>query len=202
MISDRDIIRVHLSLEVPQAIAEILDRNEPMQDDELYALEVALSEMSPEKCILTMACAARYLALHRVLDEAMLVSLSLQADSAFDDYAPRYLAGLNRSMRPTCQGYPLYLEEDLGSFSELFLMVADILGTHTPIGQLCLLLGDQSLAHSEAIEFESDLFEFDQISDTYINNSSVSGFDVRMLPPIEPVIGGNVILFPVRARRT
>lgn len=201
MISDRDIIRVHLSLEVPQAIAEILDRDEPMLDDELYALEVALSEMSPEKCILTMACAARYLALHRLLDEAMMVSLSLQADSAFDDYAPRYLAGLNRSMRPTCQGYPLYLEEDLSGFSELFLMVADIFGTHTPIGQLCLLLGDQSQAHSEAIEFESDLFELDQVRDAYNRNSISPAFDVRTFLPDEPVGGGNVILFPVRTRR-
>lgn len=202
MISDRDIIRVHLSLEVPQAIADILDRDEPMPDDELYALEVALSEMSPEKCILTMACAARSLALHHHLDEAMIVSLSLQADSAFDDYAPRYLAGLNRSMRPTCQGYPLYLEEDLGSFSELFLMVADILGTHTPVGQLCLLLGDQSLAHSEAIDFESDLFEFDQISDAYMDAPALLRPDSGLVPVAQSLLGGNVIMFPVRPRRT
>ena len=68
MISDRDIIRLHLSLELPRMVGEMLDRRLPIADDEAYALEVALSEMTSEKFLLA-AGVARYMALEKFLDE-------------------------------------------------------------------------------------------------------------------------------------
>lgn len=191
MISDRDIIRVHLSLELPQAVAELLDAGVPLQDDEYYALEVGLSEMTPEKCLLTLACAARYIGLEKSFDEALKVSLSLQADAAFDDYAPRYLAGLKHSMKATCIGYPLYMQEDLECFADLFSIVADLAGGHPALRDIAIILSDQAAAHAEVIGLEEDLFEYDQNMETELVNNAP-------LPPL--VSGGNVVLFP-RSRR-
>ncbi|HNS44440.1 MAG TPA: hypothetical protein PKH37_04345 [Alphaproteobacteria bacterium] len=193
MISDRDIIRVHLSLELPQAIAELMDRGTPLLDDEYYALEVGLSEMTPEKCLLSLACTARYVALEKSFDEAMKVSLSLQADSAFDDYAPRYLAGLKHSMKATCSGYPIYMQEDLESFADLFSLVADLSGASGSLRDIALILSDQAAAHAEAIGLEEDLFDYDQ------NMLDLEpGHDA---PPPPLVAGGNVILFPRSFRK-
>lgn len=191
MISDRDIIRVHLSLELPQAIAELLDRKTSLHDDECYALEVGISEMTPEKCLLTLACAARYIGLEKSLDEALKISLSLQADAAFDDYAPRYLAGLKHSMKSTCTGYPIYMEEDLESFSDLFSLASDLARDFPALRDIATILSDQAAAHAEAIGIEEDLFEYDQ---------KLESEKAPSQPPL--FLGGeNVILFP-RARRS
>ncbi|HOO50468.1 MAG TPA: hypothetical protein PLK94_04170 [Alphaproteobacteria bacterium] len=190
MISDRDIIRLHLSLEVPQAVALMLDRATGLTDDEAYALEVSLSEMSPEKCLLAAACVARYMAMDISVDEALKVSLSLQSDSAFDDYAPRYLAGLKKTMRPTCSGYAVYMQEDLESFSELFSMAADIPGCSQALREIAYIFGDQVAAHGEAMDFEHDLFEYDEGSDQVLSAAP------------ELLQGENVIVFPVQVRRS
>ncbi len=188
MISDRDIIRLHLSLEVPQAVAQMLDRGTALDDDEAYALEISLSEMSPEKCLLTAACVARYMALDYTVDEALKVSLSLQSDGAFDDYAPRFLAGIKKSMRPTCSGFAVYMQEDLESFSELFSMAADIPGCSQAFREIALIFCDQTAAHFEAMDVEEDLFDYD------------AGLTQDTVSASEILKGENVISFPLSRR--
>lgn len=186
MISDRDIIRVHLSLEVPQAIADMLDRRISLQDDEFYALEAGVSEMTPERALLTMACAARYMALEKTLDESLTVSLSLQADSAFDDYAPRFLAGLKQTMKSTCSGYMVYMQEDFESFADIFSLVVDLSGGNEALRDIATILSDQALAHAESMDHEGDLFDYDE-----------GGTDLDLSAPVYPLTD-NVILFPKR----
>lgn len=163
MISDKDIVRVHLSLEVSQTVAEMLERRVAIDDDEAYALMAVLSEMTSEKCLLASACVARFLSRERFIDEALKVSLSLQADAAFDDYAPRYLAGLRQSMKPTCDGYALYMQEDLESFSELFSMTSDLPGGSVALHDIATIFADQTAAHAEALDIEGDLFDYDAV---------------------------------------
>ncbi len=192
MISDRDIIRLHLSLELPRMVGEMLDRRLPIADDEAYALEVALSEMTSEKFLLAAACVARYMALEKFLDEELQVALSLQADVAFDDYAPRYLAGLKHSMKQTCSGYAMYMQEDLESFADLFSMAADIPSGSAALRDISMILSDQAAAHAEAMTIEDDLFDYDELFTTDYRSSPIVASDVP---------DDNVVLFPIIARR-
>ncbi|GEM_PF-1257886 len=196
MISDKDIIRVHFSLEVPVMIAEMLDRRMPLPEDESYALEVALSEMTAEKCLLTAACAARYMAMEKFLDEALQIGLSIQADAAFDDYAPRYLAGLHHSMKQTCSGYAIYMQEDLESFADLFSMAASLPDVSVALHDIAIIFYDHCSAHAAAMDVEHDLFDYDEAGEQPVRELEASSFSFSSAVPVD-----NVIAFPALNRR-
>ncbi len=191
MISDKDIIRVHFSLEVPAMIAEMLDRRTPILDDESYALEAALSEMTAEKCLLTAACVARYMAMEKFLDEALQVGLSIQADAAFDDYAPRYLAGLCHSMKQTCSGYAIYMQEDLESFADLFSMAASLPDVSVALHDIAIIFYEHCSAHAAAMDVEHDLFDYDEAGDLPARELEISALSMS-----SSVQTDNVIAFP------
>lgn len=184
MISEKDIARVHASLEVPVVVSDLLGRRMPLADDEAYALEALLSEMTAEKCLLTAACVARLMSIENFVDEALKVSLSLLADGAFDDYAPRYLAGLGHSMKPTCSGYAVYMQEDLENFADIFSMASDIRSGSDAMSDIALIFANQTASHAEAVGIADDLFDYDEAPDGRAPD------------------GGKIILFPRLSARS
>lgn len=182
MLSPKHIADLYTKLEAPVAVADLLDRQMPLSEDESAALLIMLSEMTAVKALLSVACCAQIIASRIEGDAGLTASLKLQSDFVLDDYGPAWLQQLcNRRPADDTAHWSHQIQEDLEAMSDLMMVAADIFGTASvAAAEICMILQDQAMAHAQALDQSDVIYE-------------------PMDTPVM-VYGDNVIPFPVRTQ--
>jgi hypothetical protein len=189
MITDAELARLYLSLEGVQLVRDLLTEDEGQIDGyDLDLLASILSESSPEKCLLILACSAGILSDATDIEPPLRLSLKMLAGDVLDDYAPLYLSAKKSRTENAFEGQIIYMQEDLEGFAELFALAGDLSDQDSIQYLVCSILSDQASAQADFLDGE----------DTFIDYSQDN---INSEPPSLIIFSDNVVPFPGLLRK-
>ncbi len=163
MITDAEMARLYLSLEGVQLVRDLLTEDDSQIDGyDLDLLATLLSESSPEKCLLILACSASFLCDSIGVDPALKLSLKMLAGDVLDDYAPLFLSAQRERKQNVFEGQIIYMQEDLEAFAELFALAGDLSDHDSVQYVVCSILSDQACAQAEYLDGEDTHIDYSQ----------------------------------------
>lgn len=193
MITDAELARLYLSLEGVQLVRDLLTEDEGQTDGyDLDLLASLLSESTPEKCLLILACSAGFLCELLETDPALKLSLKMLAGNVLDDYAPLYLSAQRTRQENAFEGQIIYMQEDLEGFAELFALAGDLSDPDSVQYLVCSILSDQSSAQADFLDDSETGIDYS--TDTFQDNINTN-------PPSLIIFSDNVVPFPGLLRK-
>jgi hypothetical protein len=193
MITDAELARLYLSLEGVQLVRDLLTEDDEQIDGyDLDLLASLLSECSPEKCLLILACSAGVMCESLETDPGLKLSLKMLAGDVLDDYAPLYLSAQRARTENVFEGQIIYMQEDLEGFAELFALAGDLSVPDSMLYIVCSILSDQASAQADCLDDKETGINYalDTIQDN-INSD----------PPSLIIFSDNVVPFPGLLRK-
>ncbi len=208
MLNEKELAGLHMTLEAPLAVIEILSRNsaamgmEPVREDEHMALSILLSEMQPVQALVALACCGQRIAASLGHDKPLSATLSINADFILDDYGPAWLRHQNHGTEMPTHWLP-EVQEDLESLADIFGVIQDSILDKTAPGMaeasaLCAILADHAQAHAEMLASQLDENFF-----SYLGESDMPEMtqEADLITPVPlSYEGDNIIAFPLHRR--
>ncbi len=183
MISESELARLYLSLEGAQLVRDLL-RDEEIGIDgfDFDLLASLLSESTPQKCLLILACSAGAMCDYVDVEPALKLSFKMLAGDVLDDYAPLYLDALKSGNMANFEAQIIYMQEDLESFSELFALAGDLSEPDSLEYQICTILSDQACAQAEYLDTEDIEIDYNPDHQNGIERPSLIIFSDNIIP--------------------
>lgn len=161
LLSQQELARLHIRLEVPLHIGSLLEQGEALVDDEIFCLESQIAQMAPLDALITLGCCLNVLGHFMGHDRALASTLNIQADFILDDYAPHWLkAKKSRKAITLPRDWNNYMAEDFEAVAELLSLSLDAVGaTNAAFRDICGILLNHALSYAAHVfeEPEEDL---------------------------------------------
>lgn len=171
MISGKDIARLHLDLEVPQVIADLLERHENLSPCDEQILRAHLAQLNSLETLLSIACCFNVFVAHTNDDLTLIEPLQRQGDYILDDYAPYWM----KHQGSPNEEWMNFVHDDLETIGDFLSILSDAAhGLHPALTDICEILNE--FAFLKSIESNA----------------------ANITPPV--VYAGNIIRFPVERR--
>lgn len=179
MLSDQQLAKLFVHLEVPVAVQSILDDQRKFDDETRLALHDMLSAQTPDQALISIALSSLLLDAHLRSDgQRSAEILAMSAEMMVQDFAPIYLGHIDKHPKGTLFDrhdleFLATIPEDLENISDLLAVVADVLpGRCASYAQLATVLSVQAQAQAliaetlvEAFgEMDPSEFEMDILS--------------------------------------
>lgn len=133
LLSQQDLARLHIRLEVPIHIASLLDQGEALIDDEIFCLESQIAQMSPIDALVTFGCCLQVLANYMKHDPLMEEMFQTQSNFILDDYAPLWLKAKKARKVPSVpMDWTNHMAEDFEAVAELLGLSLDAVNPSDP----------------------------------------------------------------------
>lgn len=213
MLNERELANLHIALEAPLAVIDILDQenaeNSCISEEDHMALSILFSEMNPLQALISIACCMQHITkkLSNFVDQknAVCVTLSLQADFILNDYAPLWLKTKNAKKSETedCNWQP-EIQEDFEALADILTVTQDSIpdnahNTLRFIASLCGLMADHATARAEMLSIILDEAFFGTLTPIETEQSYPDYADTGHASPRytgTKYMGTNIIMFP------
>jgi hypothetical protein len=133
MLSDQQLAKLFVHLEVPMAMQTLLESPAPFDPDDRDALQDLICAQTPDQAMLSIAlCALLLDARLRLVDIRSAEILAMSAEMMVQDYAPLYLEHIGRHPKGTLFDrhdleFLSTIPEDLESLADLLTVLGDVL---------------------------------------------------------------------------
>lgn len=153
MISRSDLARLHLDLQVPSLLSDVLEMQALLSAREALLLRNIFTDLSPLDTLLSLACCFQILIPHLGSDVDLIAPLSTQADYILDDYAPHWM----KNSIPISAEWSEFVRDDLDNLADFLIIMADAaVSAHPAVAQICEILKEQACLKSLAPVSASD----------------------------------------------
>jgi hypothetical protein len=158
LLSQQELARLHIRLEVPLHIGSLLEQGEALVDDEIFCLESQIAQMAPLDALITLGCCLNVLGHFMGHDRALASTLNIQADFILDDYAPHWLkAKKSRKAITLPRDWNNYMAEDFEAVAELLSLSLDAVGaTNAAFRDICGILLNHALSYAAHVYEEPE----------------------------------------------
>lgn len=139
MISGKDIARLHLDLEVPQTIADLLMRHETLSPLDEQSLRGQLANLNSLEMLLSIACCFNIFVAHTNDDITLIEPLQRQGDFILDDYAPYWMQHHGQAN----EEWMNFVHDDLETIGDFLSILSDAAhGLHPALTDICEILNE------------------------------------------------------------
>lgn len=139
MISGKDIARLHLDLEVPQIIADLLNRHEILSPGDEHLLRAQLAQLNSLEMLLSIACCFNVFVSHTNDDPTLIEPLQRQGDYILDDYAPYWMQHQGHAN----EEWMNFVHDDLETIGDFLSILSDAAhGLHPALTDICEILNE------------------------------------------------------------
>lgn len=147
MITRSDLARLHLDLQAPSLLAEILSIDAPLSTRQDSLLRQCFADLSPLETLISIACCFQVLIPHLGHDAHLIEPLNTQADYILDDYAPHWM----KNAVPVSAEWAEFVRDDLENLADFLVIISDAaMSFHPAVSDICEILNEQAFIKSLA----------------------------------------------------
>ena len=177
MITQSDLVRLHLDLQAPSLLAGLLDIGAPLSPHQDSQLRQCFTNLSPLETLISIACCFQVLIPYLGSDADLIEPINTQADYILDDYAPHWM----KNAVPVSAEWAEFIRDDLENLADFLVIISDAaISFHPAASDICEILNEQAFLKSLS--------------------AAASHADETMESISQETLPDNVIRFPVEKR--
>jgi hypothetical protein len=192
MLTDQQLAKLFVHLEVPVALQAILDAPHMFDDEARFSFQDLINAQTPDKALLSITlCALLLDARMREAGHRSAEILAMSAEMMTQDYAPLYIEHVAKHPTGTLfdrtdLDFLATIPEDLENIADLLAVVADVLPVEDALFiNLATILAQQAQAQALIAETLVEAF----------SGEIINHFEPEIIQDEPRMIGGNVVPF-------